>query len=243
MDELWRLRDTGLRFPGKRAKVQEYILWRRVAGGLTAERQEMLLAGELGSIRAGRASVVTQQIDTFTEAGIKLKSGEELSADLVVTATGLELQPLGGLELRIDGKRIDLATTMIYKGMMYSDVPNLASAFGYTNASWTLKCDLTCGYVCRLLNHMEISGYSQCTPRLKDASITQQPWVDFSSGYIQRAVAKFPKQGSKRPWRLHQNYIKDIMMLRYGALEDGTLEFVGSRRSQAVNNAEIASRH
>jgi monooxygenase len=195
------------------------------------------------AIRAGRASVVTQQIDTFTEAGIKLKSGEELSADLVVTATGLELQPLGGLELRIDGKRIDLATTMIYKGMMYSDVPNLASAFGYTNASWTLKCDLTCGYVCRLLNHMEISGYCQCTPRLKDASITQQPWVDFSSGYIQRAVAKFPKQGSKRPWRLHQNYIKDIMMLRYGTLEDGTLEFVGSRRSQAVNNAEIASRH
>jgi monooxygenase len=194
------------------------------------------------AIRAGRASVVTQQIDTFTEAGIKLKSGEELSADLVVTATGLELQPLGGLQLRVDGKRIDLATTMIYKGMMYSDVPNLASAFGYTNASWTLKCDLTCGYVCRLRNHMEISGYSQCTPRLKDASITQQPWVDFSSGYIQRAVAKFPKQGSKRPWRLHQNYIKDIMMLRYGALEDGTLEFVGPRRSQAVNNTEVASR-
>jgi monooxygenase len=180
------------------------------------------------AIRGGRASVVTDCIETFTETGIKLQSGEELAADLIVTATGLDLQPLGGLELSVNGERVDPAKTMIYKGMMYSDVPNLASAFGYTNASWTLKCDLTCAYVCRLLNHMEKKGYRQCTPRISDQSVTPEPWVDFSSGYIQRAVGKFPKQGSKKPWRLHQNYTLDIMMLRFGALDDGTMEFTSA---------------
>ena len=114
---------------------------------------------------------------------------------------------------------------MNYKGMMYSDVPNLAAAIGYTNASWTLKCDLTCEYVCRLLNHMDKTGFQQCTPRLNDPTVTPEPWIDFSSGYIQRAADKVPKQGSKKPWRLNQNYAKDIMMLRLGSLEDGTMEF------------------
>ena len=177
------------------------------------------------AIRAGKASVVTEQIETFTETGIKLQSGEELPADLIVTATGLDLQVLGNLALSVDGNRVDPAQLVNYKGMMYSDLPNLASAVGYTNASWTLKCDLTCAYVCRLLNYMAKKGYQSCVPRLNDASVTLEPWVNFSSGYIQRAAARFPKQGSKKPWRLNQNYPKDIMLLRFGSLDDGTLTF------------------
>jgi cation diffusion facilitator CzcD-associated flavoprotein CzcO len=179
------------------------------------------------AIKEGRASVVTDQIETFTAQGIKLQSGAELAADLVVTATGLNLQVLGGMQIAVDGRDVDLAATLNYKGMMYSDIPNLASSFGYTNASWTLKCDLTCEYVCRLLNHMEENGLRQCTPRNSDPSITTEPWIDFSSGYVQRSLARFPKQGSRKPWRLHQNYALDIMSLRYGAVDDGVMEFSG----------------
>ncbi|MDR3499814.1 MAG: NAD(P)/FAD-dependent oxidoreductase [Parvibaculum sp.] len=177
------------------------------------------------AIKSGHASVVTDNIDTFTETGIRLKSGETLDADLVVTATGLSLQLLSGLQIAVDGKPVDLSKTMNYKGMMYSDVPNLASSFGYTNASWTLKCDLTCEYVCRLLNHMDKTGLRQCTPRLIDPTITEEPWLDFSSGYVQRAIDKFPKQGSKAPWKLYQNYALDIMTLKFGSIEDGAMEF------------------
>jgi cation diffusion facilitator CzcD-associated flavoprotein CzcO len=177
------------------------------------------------SIRSGRASVATDHITTFDETGIQLASGQHLDADLVVTATGLELQVLGGLELTVDGKPVDLSRTMNYKGVMYSGVPNLASSFGYTNASWTLKCDLTCEYVCRLLNHMQKRGLAYCTPRNTDPTITEEPWVDFSSGYFQRALHLLPKQGSRPPWRLHQNYPKDILLLRRGRIEDGVLEF------------------
>jgi cation diffusion facilitator CzcD-associated flavoprotein CzcO len=177
------------------------------------------------AIRDGRASVVTDHIDTFTEKGIKLQSGEELAADLIVTATGLDLLPVNGLQLRVDGQPVDPAKTLSYKGMMYSDVPNLASAFGYTNASWTLKCDLTCEYVCRLLNHMQKHGYGQCTPRNHDPSIQEEPWIDFSSGYIQRAMEKFPKQGSRRPWKLYQNYALDVVSLGFGRIDDGTMQF------------------
>ena len=177
------------------------------------------------AIRKGRASVVTDHIETFTEKGIKLRSGHELEADLVVTATGLNLVFLGDVKLTVDGRTIDLAKTMNYKGMMLSDVPNLASAFGYTNASWTLKCDLTCEYVCRLLNHMAKTGQRQCTPRRNDPSITEEPFANFSSGYIQRAVAKFPRQGSRRPWRLYQNYALDLMSIKYSGLVDGAMEF------------------
>jgi cation diffusion facilitator CzcD-associated flavoprotein CzcO len=179
------------------------------------------------SIRSKRASVVTDHIESFTEQGIALRSGDELPADLVVTATGLELVAMGGLELTIDGKRLEPGGTLAYKGMMYRDVPNLASSFGYTNASWTLKCDLTCEYVCRLLNHMQRKGYRQCTPRYVDSSVTEQPWLDFSSGYVQRSLHKFPKQGDKAPWRLYQNYALDLVTLRYGAVDDGTMEFRG----------------
>jgi monooxygenase len=177
------------------------------------------------AIRAQRASVVTDESETFTEKGLKLKSGVELEADLIVTATGLNLEVLGGLHITVDGAPVDLARTLNYKGMMFSGVPNLASSFGYTNASWTLKSDLTCEYVCRLLNHMRKHGLRQCTPRNNDPTISEEPWVDFSSGYFQRAMHKFPKQGSRLPWKLHQNYARDILMLRYGKLDDGAMAF------------------
>jgi monooxygenase len=177
------------------------------------------------SIRDARASVITDQIDTFTEKGIKLASGAELAADVIVTATGLNLLALGGVQFTVAGRNIELSETMSYKGMMLSGVPNLAIALGYTNASWTLKCDLTCEYLCRLLKHMDEHGYEQCTPRNRNPSITPQPFIDFSSGYVLRAIDQFPKQGSRRPWRLYQNYALDIVALRFGAIEDGTLEF------------------
>ena len=177
------------------------------------------------SIREKKASVVTAQIDRFTESGIRLKDGNELPADIIVTATGLVMQLLGGMETVVDGRTVDFAQTMNYKGMMYSDVPNLASAFGYTNASWTLKCDLTCEYVCRVLNYMDRHGYRQCVPHNVDPSIEQLPALDFSSGYVQRAIATLPKQGSKRPWRLFQNYAFDIVTLRFGKVDDGVMKY------------------
>jgi len=177
------------------------------------------------SLRSGRSSVVTDQIETFTEKGLKLKSGKELEADVIVTATGLNLQVMNGLRLTVDGKRIDPAQTLAYKGMMYDGVPNLASFFGYTNASWTLKADLTAEYVCRLLNHMKKTGMRQATPRNDDPTVEQRPWLDFTSGYVQRSIGKFPKQGSKAPWKLHQNYALDIMLLRHAKVDDGVMEF------------------
>jgi monooxygenase len=177
------------------------------------------------AICAGRASVVTDRIETFTETGLELASGAELEADLIVTATGLNLVPLGGMQISVDGRDVELPRTMAYKGMMLAGVPNLAVALGYTNASWTLKCDLTCEYVCRLLRHMDEHGYRQATPQNRDPSIAEVPFIDFTSGYVLRAIGKFPKQGSKAPWRLYQNYARDIVTLRYGALEDGAMVF------------------
>ncbi len=176
------------------------------------------------SLRDGRASVVTDHIETFTEKGIRLRSGQELEADLIVTATGLKLKFLGGLQLEVDGQRVDPAKTMTYKGMMCSDVPNLAFAIGYTNASWTLKVDLTSEYVCRLLNHMRDHGFTTCVPR-RDPSVSEAPLMDFTSGYVQRALADLPRQGSVAPWKLYQNYAFDMMTLRRARLNDGALEF------------------
>jgi monooxygenase len=192
------------------------------------------------AIKASRASVVTDHIEIFTEKGLKLRSGAELEADIIVTATGLDLQVLGGLKLTVDGRPVELAKTFAYKGMMYSDVPNVASAFGYTNASWTLKCDLTCEYVCRLLNHMSKTGLRQCTPRNSDHALGEVPWVDFSSGYVQRSIDKFPKQGTKRPWKLYQNYALDLMSLRFAAVEDGTMTFSNPAPSRRVGRAAVA---
>jgi cation diffusion facilitator CzcD-associated flavoprotein CzcO len=177
------------------------------------------------AIRDNRASVVTKEIDFFTAKGVRLKDGSELEADVIVTATGLVLQVLGGVEVSVDGRNVDFAKTLNYKGMMYSDVPNLASAFGYTNASWTLKCDLTCEYVCRLINYMDRHNYRRCMPRNNDSPIQALPALDFSSGYVQRAIAKMPKQGSQRPWRLYQNYALDIVSLRYGKIDDGVMQY------------------
>jgi cation diffusion facilitator CzcD-associated flavoprotein CzcO len=178
------------------------------------------------AIGSGRASVVTDHIDSFTETGLRLRSGAELEADVIVTATGLNLLALGGVELSVEGERVTLPETITYKGMMISGVPNMAIAFGYTNASWTLKCDLTCEYVCRLLNHMDERGYAYCMPPRADSSLETDPFIDFSSGYVQRAIAHFPRQGKRAPWRLHQNYALDIFEIRRGELEDGTLQFV-----------------
>jgi cation diffusion facilitator CzcD-associated flavoprotein CzcO len=189
------------------------------------------------AIRSKKASVVTDQIETFTEKGLKLKSGTELEADLIVTATGLNLEVLSGIQITIDGNRTDPAKLFTYKGLMYSGVPNLASSFGYTNASWTLKCDLTCEYVCRLLNYMNKRGYAQCVPRFRDPSITAEPWIDFSSGYVQRSLDKFPKQGSKAPWKLRQNYARDIMTLRFGRIDDGVMEFSKLHSARIANHA------
>jgi monooxygenase len=177
------------------------------------------------AIRRKQVSVVTDQIETFTGTGIKLKSGDELPADLIVTATGLVLVPLGKARFSVDGRPVDPSKTFLYKGMMYSDVPNLASVFGYTNASWTLKADLVCEYVCRLLLHMERNGYRQCMPHNSDTDLKEEPWVTFSSGYIQRALAQQPKQGSKRPWKLYQNYALDLLSLRFGSLRDSAMVF------------------
>jgi monooxygenase len=177
------------------------------------------------AIRAGRASMVTDRIDTFTERGLRLESGRELEADVVITATGLNLLALGGLRIAVDGEDVELPDKVGYKGMMLSDVPNLAVAMGYTNASWTLKCDLTCAYVCRLLNHMDRHGHRQVTPRIREASLPTQPFIDLQAGYVRRSIDLFPRQGLKAPWRLYQNYLRDILLLQYGALEDDALEF------------------
>jgi monooxygenase len=177
------------------------------------------------AIRAGKASVVSGEIETFAETGLRLRSGEELAADIIVTATGLVMKLLGGMELVVDGQTVNPGTTLTYKGMMFSDVPNLASTFGYTNASWTLKADLTSEYLCRILNRMDRGGYTYCTPRNNDPSLVPDATLPLSSGYMERARDILPKQGSKRPWRLYQNYAKDMLALRFGSVDDGTLVF------------------
>ena len=186
------------------------------------------------SINSGKASVVTDTIETFTETGLKLTSGQELPADIVVTATGLRMQILSGMAVSVDGTRIDFGRMMSYKGMMYSDVPNLATVFGYTNASWTLKADLTAAYMCRMLNYMDKRGYAEARP-IRDASVEEAPFLDFSSGYVQRALAELPRQGTTKPWKLNQNYALDMMMLRFGKVDDGTMVF--KRRKQAKQAA------
>jgi monooxygenase len=177
------------------------------------------------ALREGRASVTTDTIEGFTAQGIRLKSGEELPADIVVTATGLELQVLGGARLVVDGRPVDPAQCVSYKALMLSGVPNLASITGYTNASWTLKADLSAEYVCRLLNHLRAHGLRQCTPTLTDTDMPLAEAFDFSSGYIQRALHLFPKRGMKAPWLLKQNYVHDLMTLRHGRIDDGALVF------------------
>jgi monooxygenase len=191
------------------------------------------------AIQAGRASVVTDGIDGFTETGIRLKSGKELEADLIVTATGLVLETFGGIALSVDGIPVDAGKTLSYKGVMVSGVPNMASVFGYINASWTLKADLICGYVCRLLNCMDKKGARQVTPRAVEESAAAEFVEKFTPGYIQRGAGYWPKQGSKAPWRVYQNYIRDTIQLRWKRVEDGALEFSNPARA-SVEAGEFA---
>lgn len=192
------------------------------------------------AISAGRASMVTDQIERFTETGIRLASGAELRADIIVTATGLVLKAMGGAQIIVDGVPVDFGKTLTYRGAMFSDVPNLALAFGYTNASWTLKCELIAQYVCRLLNYMKKRGYVQCTPRCPDAPIATTPAVTLTSGYIQRALDLVPRQGERAPWKAHQNYLRDLVSLRLGRLNDGSLEFIrpGQQPAHAIRGAQ-----
>ena len=190
------------------------------------------------AIRSGKASVVTDHIETFTEKGIKLKSGQELEADIIVAATGLELQTLGGAEVFVDGRKVDTGKAYTYKGAMYSDVPNLISVFGYTNASWTLRADLILEYACRMINYLHEYGLAQVTPRLKGEH-EDRPFVDFSSGYFQRAKHILPKQTTRAPWKQRQSYFHDILDLRYGAIEDGELEF--KRAPEPTHEAAVRS--
>ena len=178
------------------------------------------------AIKSGRASIVTDQVEKFTKNGISLKSGDKLEADIIVTATGLKLLVGGHAEVWVDGVKVNFGKTINYKGVMFSGVPNFGVTMGYTNASWTLKADLTSEYICRLVNHMDKNHTPIATPTLPaDGSITEEPMLDFTSGYVQRALEDLPKQGSRKPWRLNQNYPKDIINLRYKAIDDGSIRF------------------
>ncbi len=177
------------------------------------------------AISDGRASVVTDRIETLTETGVALASGAELEADLIVTATGLEMVPFGGMRLNVDGSDVDPGAALAYRGMQVSGVPNMAFAFGYANQSWTLGSDLTSERVCRLLEHMDRRGSSVCTPRNRDPAVTGVPFADLTSGYILRAIEQFPRQGSQEPWRREQNYARNRWAMRRTPLDDPALEF------------------
>jgi len=176
-------------------------------------------------IKDGRASVATGRIATFTEHGVRLESGEELDADIVVTATGLQLIAFGGAELAVDGEPVALPETMAYKGMMLSGIPNFAFTVGYTNASWTLKADLVSAFVCRLLRHMDNRGYDVAVPVNDDPGLARRPLLDFSAGYVLRSIDQFPRAGDRAPWRLGMSYFHDYVTLRHRPVSDGVMRF------------------
>ncbi len=177
------------------------------------------------ALRSGRAAIVTDTIAGFTPAGVRLASGEELPADLVVTATGLNLQMLGGARLSVDGRLVQPGAEFSYKGMMLSGVPNFAMAIGYTNASWTLKAELIARQVCRVLNHLRDARLDVCVPVHEGDRADSRPALDLASGYVQRAAHALPRQGTRKPWRIHQNYLRDLLALKFSRLADGALRF------------------
>ena len=186
----------------------------------------VLDADLLHAVRDGRASIETDEIETFTETGLKLKSGKELEADLIVTATGLKLQMLGGMELRVDGAPRPLSQQMVYKGVLVENLPNFAWIFGYTNASWTLKSDLAGGYINRVLKHMDQHGYDVAVPLDRENCALPQGMLDsLKSGYVQRDKDVMPRQGRKLPWQVLMHYERDRKMLLREAVEDGVLRF------------------
>ena len=197
-------------------------------------------ADMFNAISSGRASVVTDHIDTFTEKGILLKSGKELEADVIVTATGLQVQMLGGISVSVDGKPVEWGKTFTYKGLMFSGIPNLANIFGYTNASWTLRADLVCEWVTRLLNRMDEKGAQIAVPQLTDRNMKADPWLDFSSGYVLRAIDQLPKQGPDAPWKQNQNYFADIKELRKAPIEDGVLQLTAAGKEAVAELARAA---
>ena len=180
------------------------------------------------AIKDDRASVVTDVIERFTKDGILVKSGELIKADIIVSATGIEINALNDIDVSIDAKRVDPNNKLSYKGMMLSGVPNLAFSFGYVNASWTLRADLTCEYVCRLLNQMDKQGVTACIPEEDPNALVDDEYIDFTSGYVQRALNRLPKQGKRSPWRNYQNYLKDIFLVRLLSIKDSTLRFYNS---------------
>ncbi|HXB37507.1 MAG TPA: NAD(P)/FAD-dependent oxidoreductase, partial [Acidimicrobiales bacterium] len=193
------------------------------------------------AIRDGSASVVTDHIERFTEKGLRLESGTELEADVVVTATGLQLLFLGGIDVTVDGEPVNPADHLTYKGMMLEGVPNLAIAIGYTNASWTLKCDLTCDYVCRLLNHMHEGGLRECVARNNDHTVVDGTMLGLTSGYIQRSAHLLPKQGARYPWKVHQSYLRDYRALKMTPVDDGYVEFDGAPAALPTDELTLAA--
>jgi monooxygenase len=184
------------------------------------------------AINSGQASVVTDHIDTVTATGIRLRSGVELEADIIVTATGLQLVTVGEIDMTVDGEPVDFSETWTYKGVAYSDVPNMASSFGYINASWTLRSDMIARWVCRVLNHMRATGTDQCTPRLRpsDRDMPRRPWIDdFSAGYITRMMPLLPKQGDRAPWLNPQRFGPDRDALEKAPVDDGVMRFTRAR--------------
>ncbi len=183
------------------------------------------------SMRSGKVSIATGAVERFTPKGLHLATGEEVPADIVVTATGLVVKLFGGIDLTVDGERVIPGERLIYKGMMLSGVPNFFLSFGYTNASWTLRSDVTARAVCKILNHMARRGFDVCTPREPKERLERIPVISFSSGYVQRALPSLPKQGNRQPWLVPQNYVKDRLAMRFVPV-DADLEF--SRNATAV---------
>jgi cation diffusion facilitator CzcD-associated flavoprotein CzcO len=193
------------------------------------------------AIRSGQVEIVTDTIAEVVESGIRLSSGTTLPADIIVAATGLVVRLMGGAEILVDGVPAKFNEKLVYKGAMFSGIPNLALAFGYTNNSWTLRCDLTARFVCRLLKYMDRKGFSICVPKLPEPSVNPEPLLDFSSGYVRRADGVLPRQGQKAPWRVPQNYVKDLAAFTFGSVSDGTMNFL--RTSEAGNASRVGDVH
>jgi monooxygenase len=199
------------------------------------QRMCLVPSGDLfRAIRHGKADMVTDTIDRFTPTGIRLNSGHELPADIIITATGLNLQLFGGATTTVDGQPVDLTTTMAYKGMMLSGLPNMVYTVGYTNASWTLKADLVSEFACRLLNYMDDNGLDTVVVEHPGSDVDERPFMDFTPGYVLRSLDELPKQGSRTPWRLNQNYLRDIRLIRRGKIADEGLRFAKAPAAVAV---------
>ena len=194
------------------------------------------------TVRSGKADIVTGRIERFTPAGIRLESGAELEADIIVTATGLNVQMMGGAAVEIDGEPLELSNRVTYKSAMLEGVPNAVLVFGYTNASWTLKADLACEYACRLLNHMDRHGYRQAVAVATDADRGTGSVLDaLNSGYVRRAEGMLPRQGTNGPWLVRQDYLRDVPILRFGSIDDGVLQFSREPAPAARARAEATA--